>query len=112
MALPQNRIGHASGSMRRGMALTAALMVGVAGAMAPAVASAGVFSFTRTDILLESYLSGLDSVAVADLDGKDGPDIIVLSLTAGAGLGTVNVLLNNGDGTFAPAKAFDTCDAA
>ena len=48
------------------------------------VASAGVFSFRRTDYPLESYLNGLDSVAVADLDGKNGPDLVVESLTAGA----------------------------
>ncbi len=99
-------------SIRRRVALAAILTVSVAVAMVPEVAYAGAFAFTRTDHLLESYLSGLDSVAVADLDGKNGPDIIVESLTAGAAVGTVNVLLNNGDGTFAPARAFDTCVGA
>ena len=84
----------------------------IAIATVPAVASAGVFSFARTDYLLESYLSGLDSVAVADLDGKNGPDLVVESLTGFSGAGALNVLLNNGDGTFAPAQAFDSCDGA
>jgi hypothetical protein len=94
------------------MALAATVMVGAAAATVPVVAFARHFSFTRTDYLLESYLNGLDSVAVADLDGQNGPDLIVESLTAGAALGTVNVLLNNGDGTFAPAQAFDSCYGA
>jgi FG-GAP-like repeat/ZU5 domain len=94
------------------VALAASVVLGAAIAMAPADASAGIFSFTRTDYLLESYLFGLDSVAVADLDGQNGPDLIVASLTAGAGLGVVNVLLNNGDGTFAPAAGFDSCYGA
>jgi len=88
------------------------LLLYVAIAALPAAASAGVFSFSRTDSLLESYLNGLDSVAVADLDGVNGPDLIVESLTAGSALGNVNVLLNTGDGTFAPAQAFDSCYGA
>ena len=63
-------------------ALLAAVTIGAAIATSPAVASAGAFAFTRMDCLLESYpLSGLDSVAVADLDGKNGPDLVVESLT-------------------------------
>jgi hypothetical protein len=93
-------------------ALAAAATVGAASATLPAVASAGAFAFARTDYLLESHLNGLDSVAVADLDGKNGPDLIIESLTAQAALGTVNVLLNNGDGTFAPAQTFDSCNGA
>src|SRR5262245_53172433 len=60
-------------------ALAATLMIGL---MIPTVVSAGIFSFTRTDYLLDSYLNGLDSVAVGDLDGVNGPDIVVLSYTA------------------------------
>src|SRR5262245_59401640 len=76
-------------------------------AFAPGLAAAGVFSFARTDYLLESHLNGLDSVAVGDLDGVNGPDIVVLSYTAGGSQSTVNVLLNNGDGTFADAQPFE-----
>ena len=92
--------------------LAATLMLAAGGAMAPTVSFAGVFSFTRTDYPLDSYLNGLDSVAVADLDGQNGPDIIVQSLTVGLAQGTLNVLLNNGDGTFAPALHFETCAGA
>ena len=81
--------------------------------MPAAVASAGVFSFARTDYLLnESRLGGLGSVAVGDLDGKNGPDIVSENYAYGGGVGTVNVLLNTGDGTFAPAEQYDTCDGA
>lgn len=81
-------------------------------ASVPRIALAGVFSFSRTDYLLQSSLSGLDSVAVADVDGIDGPDIVALSYTGGASASTVNVLLNQGDGTFAPALHFAGCDGA
>src|SRR5262249_15264698 len=87
-------------------------LIFVAFAFSPELAAAGVFSFARTDYLLESHLNGLGSVAVGDLDGVNGPDIVVLSYTGGASASTVNVLLNNGDGTFAAAKPFDGCDGA
>ncbi len=93
------------------LTLFATVMLGTMLVMAAGIASAAVFSFTRTDYLLDSYAAGLGSVAVGDLDGKNGPDIVVDSYTGlGFGPSTVNVLLNNGDGTFAPAESFDTCD--
>lgn len=94
-------------------ALLALAIFAAAATAHPSIATAGVFSFTRTDYLLESFFSGLDSVAVADLDGVNGPDILVLSYTAGGGHGVVNVLLNDGDGTFTPEpQDFDACDGA
>jgi hypothetical protein len=74
--------------------------------------AAGSLSFARTDYLLESHLNGLDSIAVADLDGQNGPDLVVESYTAQVSPGTIDVLLNEGDGTFAPALTFDSCDGA
>lgn len=95
------------------LALSATVLVGAVLAMAPGFARAGVFSFTRTDYLLEAYSVGLGSVAVGDLDGKNGPDIVADGYTGlGFGPNKVNVLLNNGDGTFAPAVSFETCDGA
>ncbi len=69
--------------------------------------AAGAFSFERTDYPLVVSV-GLDSVAVGDLDGKNGPDIVAVGY-AEPGQGLVNVLLNNGDGTFAAPKDFHTC---
>ena len=42
------------------------------------------------------------ALAIADLDGINGPDII----TADDGYGNIEVLLNNGDGTFGSATAY------
>src|SRR5215210_916176 len=61
-------------------------------------ASASV-SFERTDIFLPS---APDSVAIGDLDGVHGKDIAVGLWSPGS----VGVMLNHGDGTFAPMQAY------
>lgn len=78
----------------------------------PLAAAVGPFGFARTDYLLESHLPGLDSVAIADVDGLHGPDIVALGYTAGSATGLLNVLLNNGDGSFAAPLAVDSCAGA
>jgi FG-GAP-like repeat len=50
--------------------------------------------------------SGPDSVALADVDRSSGLDAVVAERTAG----TVAVLLNRGDGTFADAVHYPACD--
>src|SRR4051794_10734847 len=95
-------VAHALPVPRRlgvGALRSVAALAGVHAALAatPDVAAAGAFSFARTDYLLRSQLNGLGSVAVADVDGVNGPDIVVLSYTGGVGPSTVNVLLNKGD---------------
>jgi hypothetical protein len=59
----------------------------------------GGFSSTDADI----YTVGLQpqSIAIGDLNGDGKPDIVCVSMD-----GTVAVLLNNGDGTFAPATTY------
>lgn len=56
-------------------------------------------SFNRVDIPLPA---APDSVAIGDLDGQHGKDIVVALPLAGS----VGVLLNNGDGTFAPMQQY------
>jgi hypothetical protein len=69
-----------------------------------------------------AYATGInvDSIAVSDFNGDGYPDIVVtnaewvgtcpgsglLCLPTGLGAGTVNVLLNQGDGTFAPQVSY------
>ena len=67
-----------------------------------------------------AYATGteVDSIAVSDLNGDGYPDIVVtnaelagtcpgaLCLPTGLGAGTVNVLINQGDGTFAPQASY------
>jgi VCBS repeat protein/hemolysin type calcium-binding protein len=62
-------------------------------ALGGAPASASV-SFDRTDVTVPG---APDSVALGDLDGRNGLDIAI-ALPA---LGSIGVMLNNGDGTFA-----------
>src|SRR5262249_30015804 len=72
--------GHtarASSGVHAARRLSALALIFVAFAFSPELAAAGVFSFARTDYLLESHLNGLGSVAVGDLDGVNGPDIVV-----------------------------------
>ncbi len=95
-----------------GAAVVAIALSGNALVPAPLAAAVTPFAFLRTDYLLESHLGGLDSVAIGDVDGVHGPDVVVLSYTAGGAVGVVNVLLNNGNGTFADPLAFDTCAGA
>ena len=53
----------------------------------------------RADIALPG---APDSVALGDLDGLHGKDIVI----AFPGLGSVGVMLNNGDGTFGALKTY------
>ena len=53
------------------------------------------------------------SVAVADMNGDGHPDLLVANLcpsssTCGSGVGTVDVLLGNGDGTFQAAISYNS----
>ncbi len=56
-------------------------------------------SLPRTDIALAS---APESIAIGDLDGKHGKDIVVALPSPGS----VGVLINNGNGTFAPMQTF------
>jgi hypothetical protein len=62
-------------------------------ATAGAARASAAVSFARTDYALGATQSGM---AVGDLDGKDGPDLVAAS----AATGNLTVLLNHGDGTF------------
>jgi hypothetical protein len=78
---------------------TLALLLGAALCAIPLGASAASasVSLVRTDIALAA---APESVAIGDLDGRNGKDIVV-ALPAS---GDVGVLLDNGDGTFAPMQ--------
>jgi hypothetical protein len=84
------------------------MLVGVA-AMAmlglPTAAHAGV-PFQRTDMVT---VGDPLSLAVGDVDGQNGPDLVVTRYDADA----LNVWLNNGDGTFAaPVGTTGACKAS
>jgi hypothetical protein len=67
--------------------------------LVPANAFAGTVGFTTTPIATSP---APNDVAVGDLDGKNGPDIVV---SAGEEL---KVMLNNGNGTFGAAQGYPT----
>jgi hypothetical protein len=56
-------------------------------------------SFERTDVILPAVP---ESVAIGDLDGQRGKDIVVALWSPGS----VGVMLNNGNGTFAPMQPY------
>src|SRR5215218_3804316 len=76
--------------------MLAPVLLGASLGGAPADASV---SFDRTDVPLPG---APDSVAVGDLDGQKGKDIAI----AFPALGSVGVMLNNGDGTFAAIQQY------
>src|SRR4051794_2770198 len=78
-----------------------ALLLGAVLAAVPLGASAATasVSLARTDIAL---IGAPESVALGDLDGRNGKDIAV-ALPAS---GSVGVMLNIGDGTFAPMQTY------
>jgi hypothetical protein len=76
--------------------MLASVLLGATLGGAPAGASV---SFERTDVSLPG---APDSVAVGDLDGQKGEDIAI----AFPALGSVGVMLNNGDGTFAAIQQY------
>ncbi len=55
--------------------------------------------------------AGPASLAIGDVDAKNGPDIVA-TLYTDTGPTSIAVLLNNGDGTFADPVYHQTCDGA
>src|SRR5437763_1838368 len=110
-------LDHLYGPPRLAVAL-AALGV-LPGVTAAASSAASPPTFQRTDITTAESggpRSGAESMAVANLDGVHGPDIVLgLFNPATANVPDPNVpdqvgiLLGNGDGTFAPMVRHDSC---
>jgi hypothetical protein len=71
---------------------TLAVLLGVGAALGGVPAVRADVNFVRTDIALPGAPG---SVAIGDLDGRNGKDIAIAVVA-----GSVGVLLNNGDGTF------------
>ena len=80
---------------------TLALLLGAALSGFPIAVPAAnaAVSFLRTDTFLSARP---ESVALGDLDGQHGKDIVVALPLAGS----VGVMLNYGDGTFAPMQTY------
>src|SRR3954463_8534145 len=70
-------------------------------ALGGATAAQALVSLKRTDVALPA---GPESVAIGDLDGHNGPDIAVALPVPGS----VGVMLNRGNGTFAPMQQYTT----
>jgi hypothetical protein len=84
----------------------ALMLVALTAAVAAPTAHAAItFAPTRYDL---GAGSGPESVALADLDGIHGVDIVVAERSAG----TVAVLLGRGNGTFASAVHYPACAGA
>jgi hypothetical protein len=62
--------------------------------------STGTFTAAAETVAYDSYLTGPVQLSVGDLNGDGQPDLVALRN------GTVNVFLNDGNGTFAPAQTY------
>ncbi len=88
--------------MKRGLVLLAFVVC----CLAPAGTASAAVGFNVTT--LEPAGTLVRDVAVGDLDGKNGPDIVTSYYEGG-----LSVNLNNGNGTFGPAHLYPTgCDTA
>jgi hypothetical protein len=92
----RSRLARIAVPARRLARWTLAVLLGAALGGEPARASV---SFQRTDVALPG---APDSVALGDLDGRNGKDIVV----AFPALGSVGVMLNKGDGTFGAPQQY------
>ena len=84
-------------------ATTVILMAAAAVCLGATGVAGAAVSFQRTDIDTTYQLNDL---AVGDLDGRNGPDIVVALVGGG-----LHVRLNNGDGTFGALIGAPSCDA-
>ena len=73
----------------------------VAGLLVSADAASAAVDFTPTALTIPANQAS--DIAVGDLDGKNGPDIVTALNTDG-----LAVSLNNGDGTFAAPVSYPT----
>ncbi len=78
-----------------------ALLALTASPMTSPASGAGPVSFVRVDYPVTQP----ESVAIANLDGKHGPDLVVTQPSSNA----IGVMLNKGNGTFGPIHSQTTC---